>query len=168
MLEADVEVDRREFTLAVTLQVAPGERLALFGPSGAGKTTALEVIAGLVPPRRGTGGAGRPGAHPDRARRAARSRRGSAGSACSARTRRCSRTSPSGTTWIRTGPRPDQARTERLAASLGIDGLLAAGPPGFPAGRPTGSRSAALLLARCETLLLDEPYTGLDQACGGC
>jgi len=53
VLEADVEVDRRDFTVAVALRVAAGERLALFGPSGAGKTTALEVIAGLVPPRRG-------------------------------------------------------------------------------------------------------------------
>ena len=52
MLDADVEVDRREFTVRAALRVAPGERLALFGPSGAGKTTLLEVIAGLVPPRR--------------------------------------------------------------------------------------------------------------------
>ena len=53
MLEADVEVDRREFTVRAAIAVAPGERLALFGPSGAGKTTLLEVIAGLVTPRRG-------------------------------------------------------------------------------------------------------------------
>ena len=53
MLDADVEVDRREFTVRARLQVAPGERLALFGPSGAGKTTLLEVIAGLVAPRLG-------------------------------------------------------------------------------------------------------------------
>ena len=53
MLDADVEVDRREFTVRAALRVAPGERLALFGPSGAGKTTLLEVIAGLVLPRRG-------------------------------------------------------------------------------------------------------------------
>ena len=52
MLEADVEVDRRDFTVRASLTVAPGERLALFGPSGAGKTTLLEVIAGLVAPRR--------------------------------------------------------------------------------------------------------------------
>ena len=54
MLNADVEVDRRDFTVRVAFAVAPGERLALFGPSGAGKTTVLEIIAGLVPPRRGT------------------------------------------------------------------------------------------------------------------
>ena len=53
MLDADFEVERRDFTVRATLQVGPGERLALFGPSGAGKTTVLEVIAGLVPPRRG-------------------------------------------------------------------------------------------------------------------
>ena len=53
MLDADVEVDRREFTVRVALQVTPGERLALFGPSGAGKTTLLEAVAGLVQPRRG-------------------------------------------------------------------------------------------------------------------
>src|ERR1700689_337292 len=53
MLDADVEGDRREFTLRAAIRVAPGERLALFGPSGAGKTTLLEVIAGLVAPRRG-------------------------------------------------------------------------------------------------------------------
>jgi ABC-type sulfate/molybdate transport systems ATPase subunit len=36
VLDADVEVDRSEFTVRAALQVAPGERLALFGPSGAG------------------------------------------------------------------------------------------------------------------------------------
>ena len=52
MLEADVEVDRRDFPVRAELRVQPGERLALFGPSGAGKTTLLEAIAGLVRPRR--------------------------------------------------------------------------------------------------------------------
>jgi len=52
VLEADAEVDRRDFTVRASLRVAPGDRLALFGPSGAGKTTLLEVIAGLVTARR--------------------------------------------------------------------------------------------------------------------
>ena len=54
MLEADVEVDRREFRLPAAFSVAAGERLALFGPSGTGKTTILETIAGLLEPARGT------------------------------------------------------------------------------------------------------------------
>ncbi|HEX9359610.1 MAG TPA: ATP-binding cassette domain-containing protein [Streptosporangiaceae bacterium] len=51
MLEADVEVDRRGFRLSAAFSVAAGERLALFGPSGAGKTTILEA-AGEQPPER--------------------------------------------------------------------------------------------------------------------
>ena len=94
VLEADVEVDRRDFTVRAAVQVAAGERVALFGPSGAGKTTLLEVVAGLVAPRRRPGGTRRPGAHLDRPAGAGRCRRGSAGSACSARIPACSRTCP--------------------------------------------------------------------------
>jgi ABC-type sulfate/molybdate transport systems ATPase subunit len=51
VLNVDVEADRRDFTVRAAFDVADGERVALFGPSGAGKTTVLEVIAGLVEPR---------------------------------------------------------------------------------------------------------------------
>jgi putative ABC transport system ATP-binding protein len=34
--------------------VGSGERLAIVGPSGAGKTTLLKLVAGILPPRRGT------------------------------------------------------------------------------------------------------------------
>lgn len=39
--------------LAVEFTLAPGETLALIGPSGAGKTTVLRTIAGLTPARHG-------------------------------------------------------------------------------------------------------------------
>jgi ATP-binding cassette subfamily C protein CydD len=38
----------------LTLQLAPGEHLALAGPSGCGKSTLLEALAGWLPPRAGT------------------------------------------------------------------------------------------------------------------
>jgi len=43
----------RGVRLDVRLDVGPGARLALVGPSGAGKTTVLRIIAGLASPPRG-------------------------------------------------------------------------------------------------------------------
>jgi molybdate transport system ATP-binding protein len=48
-LSAHVVVRRARFAVDVTLDVAAGERLAIMGPSGAGKTTLVEAIAGLTP-----------------------------------------------------------------------------------------------------------------------
>jgi molybdate transport system ATP-binding protein len=53
LLSADVEVVRRSSVVAARLEVAAGERVALFGPSGAGKTSVVEAVAGLVRLHRG-------------------------------------------------------------------------------------------------------------------
>jgi ABC-type sugar transport system ATPase subunit len=37
----------------ISLEIAPGDYLALLGVSGAGKTVLLEVLAGLVKPAKG-------------------------------------------------------------------------------------------------------------------
>ncbi len=51
-LRVDVTVPLRAFSVEVALE-AGAETLALVGPSGAGKTTVLRAIAGLVRPARG-------------------------------------------------------------------------------------------------------------------
>jgi ABC-type sulfate/molybdate transport systems ATPase subunit len=162
VLDADVEVDRREFTVHAALQVAPGERLALFGPSGAGKTTLLEAIAGLVQPRRARIELGgrvltstvppvrsvppwqrqvgllrqNPGLFPH----------------LSVRDNLC---------YALSAPRSGTEVCD-LAAVLGIEGLLSAMPARLSGGQAHRVALGRLLLARCDTLLLDEPYTGLD------
>ena len=42
-----------DFGLAAEFKATPGQVLTLFGPSGAGKTTILRAIAGLIRPQRG-------------------------------------------------------------------------------------------------------------------
>ena len=49
-LRVSVLVGRRDFDLEIDLHLEPGARLALVGPSGAGKTTILKAVAGLARP----------------------------------------------------------------------------------------------------------------------
>jgi molybdate transport system ATP-binding protein len=162
VLEADVEVDRREFTVRAALQVAAGERIALFGPSGAGKTTLLEVIAGLVAPRRGRivlGGrvltsTSRPvRAVPPWQRRIGLLRQ-DPGLFPHLSVRRNLGYAPSADA--------SGAELTELAEVLGIGGLLAVMPARLSGGQAHRVALGRLLLAHCDALLLDEPYAGLD------
>ncbi len=53
MLRVEAQARLGAFTLDVALETAAGSCLALAGPSGAGKTSVLRVVAGLVAPERG-------------------------------------------------------------------------------------------------------------------
>ena len=53
MLEIDVEKQLRDFKLEVKSEVANGEILMLVGDNGCGKTTLLNLIAGLISPDSG-------------------------------------------------------------------------------------------------------------------
>jgi ABC-type sulfate/molybdate transport systems ATPase subunit len=162
VLDADVEVDRREFTVRAALLVGSGERLALFGPSGAGKTTLLEVIAGLVQPRRAQielGGRVLTSTTPPVRdvppwQRRVGLLRQDPGLFPHLSVRDNLSYAPSAP---RSGP-----EVSELASVLGIDGLLSAMPARLSGGQAHRVALGRLLLARCDTLLLDEPYTGLD------
>jgi ABC-type Fe3+/spermidine/putrescine transport system ATPase subunit len=160
VLEADVEVDRREFTVRADLSVAAGERIALFGPSGAGKTTVLEAIAGLVPPRRA------------RITVAGRVLTSTAPPAIVVPPWRrrvgLLRQDPglfphlSVRDNLRYSGGVGQSELEALAGVLGIDGLLTSMPARLSGGQAHRVALGRLLLSRCDVMLLDEPYTGLD------
>jgi molybdate transport system ATP-binding protein len=53
VLAAAVETRLRDLELAVELEIGTGRCLALAGPSGAGKTSFLRAVAGLMRPERG-------------------------------------------------------------------------------------------------------------------
>ena len=163
MLDADFEVERRDFTVRAALQVGPGERLALFGPSGAGKTTMLEVIAGLVQPSRGrvvlrgrvlTSTSPPRCALPPWQRRVGLLRQDPGLFPHLSVKQNLSYAPASG------GP----AEVWELASLLGIGELLSVMPMRLSGGQAHRVALGRLLLAPCDALLLDEPYTGLDAA----
>jgi len=43
----------REVVKDISLEIMPGERVAIMGPSGSGKTTLLTTLGGLIPPAAG-------------------------------------------------------------------------------------------------------------------
>jgi len=47
------EFDRRPVLRDISLEVAPGQLMAIMGSSGGGKTTLLRCISGLIPPTKG-------------------------------------------------------------------------------------------------------------------
>ncbi|HEX7996553.1 MAG TPA: ATP-binding cassette domain-containing protein [Streptosporangiaceae bacterium] len=164
MLEADAEVDRRDFTVRAAFTVAPGERLALFGPSGAGKTTILEMIAGLVRPRRALillrgrvlTSTDEPVTVIPPWRRRVGLLRQDPGLFPHLSVR-------ANLLYGRSGSDAEVAAELReLAGVLGIDELLGSMPARLSGGQAHRVALGRLLLSHCDALLLDEPYTGLD------
>ena len=162
MLDADVEVDRRDFTVRAAITVAAGERVALFGPSGAGKTTLLEVVAGLIIPRRGrvvlgdrvlTSTTAPARMVPPWQRRVGLLRQDPG---------LFPHLSVRGNLSYARDADPSGAELTEVAATLGLAGLLDAMPAALSGGQRHRVALGRLLLAHCDALLLDEPYTGLD------
>jgi molybdate transport system ATP-binding protein len=166
VLSVDAEADRRDFTVAAALDVADGERVALFGPSGAGKTTVLEMIAGLVAPDRGrvelggrvlTSTAAQPVAVPPWQRRVGLLRQDPGlfphlSVRANLTYARSSRAGAAG------------GELAEIASSLEIEGLLGVMPARLSGGQRHRVALGRLLLAHCDALLFDEPFASLDAA----
>ncbi len=159
MLEVDIEILRRDQTVAANFQVGQGERFALFGPSGAGKTTVLNALAGLVRIHKGTV---------------------VLGSTVLSSTRHPRRQVPLrhrhlGLLRQRAGLFPHLSvrqnlryagastkELEELSEQIGIKELLDRSPATLSGGQAQRAALARVLLGPCRALLLDEPFVGLD------
>lgn len=132
---------------AIRLSLGPGERLAILGPSGIGKTTFLRIVAGLDTDFDGavTGG--------DRAAMVFQE--------------------PTLLPWrtamdniiLMTGATPDLARG--LMADVGLAGSEALYPRQLSLGQQRRLSLARAFALRPETLLMDEPFVSLDAETAG-
>jgi ABC-type sulfate/molybdate transport systems ATPase subunit len=138
----------REVLHDISLELAPGEVLAVLGPNGAGKSTLLETIGNVVKPVAGTitrnGRVATAMQSPDLARRSARANVELA------------------LAWWGV-PRPERrGRAAEALSAMRADHLA-----DRPAGAMSGGERRRVHIARAiaikpDILLLDEPFAGLD------
>jgi molybdate transport system ATP-binding protein len=162
-LAASLATPLRNFELEASIEVRPGAPLALAGPSGAGKTSLLRAIAGLLMPRAGRIQLGDE-AWLDTERRFQ----------LPAERRACGllfqdyALFPSMSAWRNVAYGMRRRHRERRAAALemlarfGVDDLAEARPAALSGGERQRVALARALASMPRVLLLDEPLSALD------
>jgi len=143
------------------LEVLPGEIVGLIGHNGAGKSTFVEVVTGLVRPDAGTARVG--GVDVLRDRRAARALTGVAPQELSlyvSATVRDNLRLFAALAGLRRRAR--QLAIEEVAEELQLTGLLGQRVGVLSGGQQRRTQAAAALVGRAPLLLLDEPTAGAD------
>lgn len=165
-LQSRIVARRGAFHLDLALDVAPGEVVALVGPNGGGKSTALRALAGLLPLESGVVRLG------DRVLSDPAS-----GTHVHPEDRRCgvvfqdhllfARMTVLGNVAFGLRARGTSAGDARRTALDWLDALGIADLAGTRAGRLSGGQSQRVAIARAlatdpDLLLLDEPFASLD------
>jgi molybdate transport system ATP-binding protein len=165
LLSVDVEKRLGDFSIAARFETAGGAA-ALFGPSGAGKTSVVNMIAGLVTPDRGRIVLGDKTLFDSAARIDVPAHRRRVGYVFQE-----GRLFPHMTVaqnldygrWM-SGVPADTTERERIVALLDIGALLARRPGHLSGGERQRVAFGRALLMRPRLLLLDEPLASLDRA----